>query len=224
MADDKKYINYVPLNPEAFQYAIQEANKAGLKLGNWIGRQIELAMLRGKQGTLESTNPHIQIQEALWKLQDERRTRQNVFEIAALVNENPDNETLAELLVKMCELAEISYDEVIRQTTGDSAVTSYVNYTKTQTLGSACVKWLLELLMKNGSVSQLSITKLGEPLGFREHTIKRAKSAINANDPNFRIRSNHRKSEWEWELIQITPDLVVSTETIAVASQLIESS
>jgi hypothetical protein len=221
MADDKKYLNYVPLTMDAFQFAIQQANQAGLKVGDWVGRQIELSMLRGKQGTIEATNPHIQIQEALWKLQNERRTRQNVFEIAALVNEHPDNEQLAELLVNMCELADISYDEVIRQTSGENAVTSYVNYTKLQTLGSSCVKWLLDLLIKNGSLPHSSILKAGDSLGYKESTIKRAKTAINSNDPNFNIRSIHKSSEWAWELVQITPDLVVSTETVAVASQLI---
>src|SRR3990167_3904373 len=211
MADDKRAINLIQVDAMTHEWLIQEANKAGQKIGEFAGLQLDRLFL-GSNYNRESSNPLVRARDYLVKHERMQAAAKDVYKLAAIYLTRPEDTDLADDLHEMCESLGLDMQQIIAMTRDTPFLTIIDN---TRGKFGQCVDWLSNLLTQHTVIASATIIQMAADNGDRKSMLERAKTYLNNNDPNWKIKSIHNGTGWEWHLTKIED----TTDTMTISLQ-----
>lgn len=203
MNDDKKIMNFVPVDPSTFEWLTTMANKQGERVNDFSGILLdELAMSNWtlpKPGESEDDNLFFWFfQEALKR----RRRRELIYKAAAIYLDDPTEEA-AEQLEEMCVIAGLAPEEVIGEVR-DDPFSNVIKESFDGTKLGRCTRWLADAMSEHGEIRQVDLVRIGMSEGFDETMLNRAKRRINMDTETPHIQSKRVPGEkgWKWCVIE----------------------
>ena len=211
MADDKRTINLVQVDAMTHEWLIQEANKAGQKIGEFAGLQLDRLFL-GSSYNRESSNPLVRARDYLVKHERIQAAAKDVYKLAAIYLTRPEDTDLADDLHEMCESLGLDMQQIIEMTQNTPFLT-IVNNTRGKF--GQCVDWLSNLLVQHPVIASATVIQMAADIGYNKTMLERAKIHLNNSDMHWQIKSIHNGTGWEWHLTKIED----TTDTMTISLQ-----
>lgn len=194
-------INSILFKTSVFNWIKKQANSQGIGMDEFVSLFIEDGYLGWNMPSDES-NIDVRM---FWNdvtLKRRANRRRYVMRAAAIYKDEPTEDN-ASALAKQCNLAGMSYDEVIERVNNDpfSSIAKYE--VEESTLGQ-CAKWLTLFLNEHGNSAPVSVIRMaGSIKGFSESIVKQARSTINSyTEFEYRIDTRHESPGWVWHLVK----------------------
>jgi len=210
MADDKKTINWVSVDQMTHEWLVQEANKAGQRVGDYAGMLLDRQYLGGDYNHM-SSNPLVRARDYLIKHQRLQAAAKDVYQLAAIYLSRPEDTDLADDLAEMCEELGLDMRTVI-DTTINTPFLSRVNSTKGKY--GQCIEWLSNLLISHPVIASAAIFQMATDTGYSKTMVERSKMYLNNSDTGWIIKSVHNGAAWEWHLEKVQEPQETTTISI----------
>jgi len=198
--DLAKWINHVPLDPDAHNWLVEASSVAGFKPNEYMG-MILGSFYKGWTPPLDDEKANIQ-QKTYWifKLEQRRaQTWRDLRRLASLVSERETEEGV-DALQTYCDLLNVPYEEVIADARSDM-FSALAKYASASTKMGKAMQWLADLMQEHPQMPVKAIQAHVEGAqAFSWGTVHRAKSQINLNQETPSIVSEKRGPIWWWVL------------------------
>ena len=194
-----KWIGQVPVQDNTWKWIIDKANKYGKRIEQCAGMMLDELAGSHIMTEYKDDGP---VWDFDWFMEKRRRERHAKI-AAAIYLENPTEEG-ALRLERLCDDADVSYDEIVAKVSADP-FSSIIANQKTATTRGECALWLIHLLQERSEgVPYSEIRQLAKEMGYSESTLRRAKNDINDNPdtPNIVYDQTGGFSTWMLEKVE----------------------
>lgn len=197
--DDKRYVNWVPIDEEAWGWLSQQADAHGMRLNDFIGTLLEDIFETWEPP--ESDEPGRRTLWAMVRFERRRRMRERVNRAANIYEDDPTEES-ADDLAQMCEDAGMDYGEVLKNMR-DDPFSSLTAFSRNGSVLGECIRWLPKFIQdRGGRVPVRLIQIVAGKRGFSESTVSRARRAINNDLGTPAILTKRDGPGWTWYVRQ----------------------
>lgn len=195
--DNTRTINIVSVENDTHAWLIEEANRSGMKLGEFAGSLLDKIKIHREYDKLRESE-ELSVYDLLLKARLRQRDLIRVKKLVSIYQQNQSEEA-ADILAAACDSLGLNYDEVMGMAENDpfSSIASEWN---TSSKFAECADWLTTVMTKRKKVMSAIIFRQGEERGFSESTINRVKRKINTQSETHHIVSAKDGKDWVWIL------------------------
>lgn len=165
MNDDKKHINYIPVDHGTFDWLVRMANQAGTRVADFAGEMLDhVAWQDWSPPEPGSSNVDGRIKWLEFEAKRRQKRHEMVYRAASIYLEDL-SEQAAEQLNEMCELAGLAPEEVLEEVRSDP-MSMLVRESLNGTKFGRCTQWLCKLLTGAPEVAVADVETLALDKGY----------------------------------------------------------
>jgi len=201
--ENKRSINYIPVDEDTFAWLKQQANQAGELISHFAGAVLDSASVDWQPTITDDQSDDSKLFWKLHEIRKQKKRRDTVYRAAAIYKERPDEQT-ADTLSDMCEWAGLDYAEVMNQVENDP-FSSIIAQSRNGTKFGSCVRWLPAFISDhNGEVAVTPLRIVASNLGYSNSMLDRVKAAINNDIDTPSIVSVKSGKNWVWRVEEMS--------------------
>lgn len=197
--DDKLKINIIPIEKKTHKLLLDEANRLGLGINEFLGQKAD-----EWASTLKPTEEELQDRERqiYWnrvRMERRRTNRLKLYRMAAEYCEDPTDENDL-LLTEQCELLGKDRDTVVAKA-NRNPYSSAVAMSSKGTKFDACVTWFTQALVdKDGGIMVNVLKILAHSADYHWSMVNRVRDYLNNDLDTPYIESVREGRGWKWIL------------------------
>jgi len=201
--EDKKIINFVPIDPETHTQLVELANQQGIKLNDFLG-------LLADEWAFTWKPPEDKRRERalFWnwvELTRRKRMQDMVYSMVSIYQQLGESEEMADIIEEQCKVAGISPSDLqmIHAEVSSDPLSSIIAQSRGGTKFSQCLAWLSSIFRQVGpEIAVRDLRQLAKAEGFAWAMVNKAKGQIR-DDPETQVDlvSEKRGHYWVWIML-----------------------
>jgi len=201
--DDKRVLNFVPVEEETHSILVELANQQGIKVNEFLGLLADEWSL-----VWEPPQKKRSARALFWnwvEMRRKKRLRDMIYQMVSLYQQLDESEELADLIEQQCEIAGISPSDLqaMHQDVARDPLSSIIAQSREGTKFSQCMGWLASTFRQIGpEIAVRDLQQLAMVEGFAWAMVNKAKAYIRDDrESTVEILSEKRGAHWAWVMI-----------------------